>query len=192
MGRPKKSESQDTKALALEKATELLHAKGYLGVSMDDVANGIGVRKPSLYHHFPAGKEQLILEIAMKVMAEFEVRLLEALRDQITVRDQLNAIVYWRLASPLGTERRVREAAGHMSPESQQQIFTALVGQLFAHVHRVFASGIETGELRKHNARLVSTAFMSVISELVEMQQTPSTALEVQEIVDLFITGVGA
>ena len=192
MGRPKVSESQNTRALALEKASELLHAKGYLGVSMDDVANGIGVRKPTLYHHFPAGKEQMILEIAMNVMAEFEKRLLRALRGQNTVRDQLTAIVRWRLASPLGTERRIREAAGHMSSESQQKIFTALISQLFMHVHQVFAAGINSNQLRGHNSRLVSTAFIAVISELVEMQQAPSSKAEIREVVDLFLIGVEA
>jgi AcrR family transcriptional regulator len=192
MGRPKQSERQDTRALALQSANVLLHSRGFLGVSMDDIAKAIGVRKATLYHHFPNGKEQIVFEIAMQIMDEFADRLLAALYGKTQIRERLVAIVHWRLAGPLGTERRVREAATYMSTSSQQQIFTALMGQLIAPIHQVFEEGIHTGELRSHNTRLVSTAFMSVISELGELGQSPTTEAEVEEVVNLFLNGIGS
>ena len=192
MARPKQSESQNTRALALEQANVLLHARGFLGVSMDEIAKAIGVRKASLYHHFPDGKEQIILEIAMQIMQAFETRLLAALHGKTQTRERLVAIAHWRLAGPLGTERRVREAASHMSAASQQQIFQALMGQLITPIHQVFLEGVRTGELQNHNTHLVSTAFMSVISELGELGQAPASDAEVEDVVNLFLHGIGA
>ena len=64
MPRPRREDAQDTRTLALGAARDLLHQYGYLGVSMDAVAERVHVRKASLYHHFPEGKEQLVLLIA--------------------------------------------------------------------------------------------------------------------------------
>jgi AcrR family transcriptional regulator len=192
MARPRRHERQDTHALALARASELLHLHGYLGLSMDDVATGTGVRKASLYHHFPGGKEQMVLELAMNVMQDFETRLLAALEGVRGVRAQLTAVIRWRQDGPVGTERRIREAAAYLSAPGQAQIFTALMGQLFTHIEAIFLNGIRDGELRPHNTRLISTAFMAVLSELSELGQPLHSAAEIHEVLDLFLGGVGA
>src|SRR3954462_10202873 len=43
----------------LEVAVGLFAAKGYHGVSMDDIGSAAGVTGPALYHHF-AGKEAML------------------------------------------------------------------------------------------------------------------------------------
>ena len=57
-GRPKASESRDTRAEILDVALELFADKGFYGVSIRDVARGTGVGVSALYHHFP-NKEAL-------------------------------------------------------------------------------------------------------------------------------------
>lgn len=45
--------------------------RSYLGFSFQDVADRVGIRKPSLYHHFPT-KDALAIEILRRARVTFE------------------------------------------------------------------------------------------------------------------------
>jgi TetR/AcrR family transcriptional repressor of nem operon len=51
-----------TREQILGVARDLIQTRSYLGFSFQDVANKVGIRKPSLYHHFPT-KESLGIEV---------------------------------------------------------------------------------------------------------------------------------
>ena len=51
----------DTKSLIIEIATNLFQKKGYLGVGLNEILKECNISKGSLYHHFPNGKEQLLI-----------------------------------------------------------------------------------------------------------------------------------
>lgn len=51
-----------TKNEIIKKIEELFYAKSFKEVSMQDIANEIGMKKASLYYHFPS-KEVLITEV---------------------------------------------------------------------------------------------------------------------------------
>src|SRR4051794_41912043 len=51
-------------------AARLFAEKGYQGTSLADLADGLGVQKPSLYHHI-ASKEDLLWEVAREGAAAF-------------------------------------------------------------------------------------------------------------------------
>ncbi|MEP0263707.1 TetR/AcrR family transcriptional regulator [Dokdonia sp.] len=63
--RPQKIEN----AVLLERLTEVFRSKGYEGSSLNDLATSAGLKKASLYHRFPGGKE----EIAAAVLQFTEV-----------------------------------------------------------------------------------------------------------------------
>lgn len=60
-----------TRAQILRVARELIQTRSYLGFSFQDVANAIGIRKPSLYHHF-ATKEALGIEVLRESTRAFK------------------------------------------------------------------------------------------------------------------------
>ncbi len=53
----------------LTAATKLLHAGGYRGVSMDDVARKAGLQKSNLFHYYPT-KEELVLAVIERAARE--------------------------------------------------------------------------------------------------------------------------
>ncbi|MDR7079245.1 TetR/AcrR family transcriptional repressor of lmrAB and yxaGH operons [Neobacillus niacini] len=51
----------DTKSLIIEIATTLFQKKGYIGVGLSEILKACNISKGSLYHHFPNGKEELLI-----------------------------------------------------------------------------------------------------------------------------------
>jgi AcrR family transcriptional regulator len=66
----------------LEIAVGLLAARGYHGVSMDDIGAAAGVTGPALYHHF-AGKEAMLAAALIPVSEQ----LLKGGRERVTGHD---------------------------------------------------------------------------------------------------------
>lgn len=60
-----------TRAQILRVARELIQTRSYLGFSFQDVADRVGIRKASLYHHFPT-KEALGVEVLRSAARQFE------------------------------------------------------------------------------------------------------------------------
>ena len=51
----------DTKSLLIDTATTLFQHKGYKSVGINEILKASNVTKGALYHHFPNGKEELLI-----------------------------------------------------------------------------------------------------------------------------------
>jgi AcrR family transcriptional regulator len=166
MPRPQKHQSENTRARAIEAADALLHQHGYHGVSMDAIAKNIGIRKASLYHHFPEGKDQIMLEIAERLIEFDSLGFQNALETGNTVRQRLEAMAVFIFKDKRQTNRVLRETMRFMPLEHQHVLGSGFFGQIFAKAHQVFESGIANGELRSHDTRFSAFAFLSLLSEM--------------------------
>jgi AcrR family transcriptional regulator len=59
-----------TKQKILDKALELFTEKGYVGASMGDIAEAVGIRKASLYAHY-SGKESIFHAVFDRILEEY-------------------------------------------------------------------------------------------------------------------------
>jgi len=80
--------SSGTRDLILEVAMPLFARTGYMGVSMRDIARGVGISAAALYHHFP-DKESLYLAAVHRAFAHKSDRIHEALRMESPPRERL-------------------------------------------------------------------------------------------------------
>lgn len=62
---------EDTKRIILDKALELFAARGYDAVSVGEIAGAVGIRAPSLYHHYPC-KQAIFDAIVESVTEQYE------------------------------------------------------------------------------------------------------------------------
>ena len=51
----------DTKSLMIDTATTLFQQKGYKSVGLNEILKACNITKGALYHHFPNGKEELLI-----------------------------------------------------------------------------------------------------------------------------------
>ena len=58
--------AEDTKKRILETALELFAQRGYLGTSMSDIAQRLGITKPALYKHY-TGKQEILNQIVARM-----------------------------------------------------------------------------------------------------------------------------
>jgi AcrR family transcriptional regulator len=192
MARPKKEHAQNTKALALTAANAMLHEQGYLGVSMEAVAENIGVTKAALYYHFPQGKEQLVLEIAESEIANDTKGIEEAIQTGKTTRKKLENIATFVFTQHRQTSRILRDAMRFMPSEHQERIYGMFYEQHYERVLALINQGVKHKEFRRHDTEKSAWAFMGLLSEM----NSPEPNLDKRElavfVVDLVIKGLHA
>jgi len=86
----------------LQATCRLLGEKAYDAMTMDDVANAVGIAKASLYKHFP-GKEQLAAAAMVHVIKRAQDFLLLVPAD-ISPVDKLKSVVGWAMSLQLADE----------------------------------------------------------------------------------------
>jgi AcrR family transcriptional regulator len=94
----KQQEIRDRERSILAVARELLIEGGYLGLTMDKIAERIGTSKPTIYHHF-SSKEEVIMGVAVEDSVERAkvftraVTLSEVPREQLAAIGEISAIM---------------------------------------------------------------------------------------------------
>ena len=102
IARPRGRPRTFDETVALENATQVFWSKGYDGVTIDDLVEGMGVGRPSLYAIF--GDKRAIFLRALKVYAEAKgERAAKALLTPQNLRDSIAAFL--RFAVESATEK---------------------------------------------------------------------------------------
>ncbi|WP_433360573.1 TetR/AcrR family transcriptional regulator [Streptosporangium sp. CA-115845] len=195
----------DTRVRARDEFARLLAEHGYLGVSLDEIARTVDVKKASLYHHFPGGKPALFMEVAHHYIEETSAALQQALEGDGDLRDRLLALAdtYARgtYDSVLGDQ--IYYATRHLEDAQRADISRAYVRGLITPVTDLMAQAVQTGELRKADPGFLAMAFMELAGMLQPMpadvampsQERPAPPPADQracEVVDLFLRGAAA
>jgi TetR/AcrR family transcriptional regulator, transcriptional repressor for nem operon len=74
----------------VDAAQGLVQQRGYTGFSYDDVAAVVGIKKPSIHHHFPT-KAELVAVVAQRYTHRFREQLLRIEGQHAAAPDRLQA-----------------------------------------------------------------------------------------------------
>lgn len=140
----------DTKTLIIDNATALFQQKGYQGVGLSEILKACDITKGSLYHHFPKGKEELLIAClqSLKEAITFDLETIfeqypttleaiEALIDRITVDlDREGAMTRYTISSIVSDitslSEPVRNACHSLYTQIQGVYFNKLVTDGFS------------------------------------------------------------
>jgi len=190
-GRPRRTPDQpQTRDQALDAAEHLLETQGYVGASMNDVARAVGISKPALYHHFPT-KEALFLGVAQRLIERDAAGMAAAITSEPAVTGQLEALAAWTFGTSRHTERMLRDAVRFLNPQHAELIAQNFTEQMLAQVEQVMRAGIETGQLKPHDANLSAWAFMGLLSAFTETHGRLARPDLPGELVRLIVNGLG-
>jgi AcrR family transcriptional regulator len=187
------SESPNTRDQALEVTEELLHQHGYLGVSLETVAQRIGIRKASLYYHFPGGKEELMLEIAHRILRRDEDGFKRAIASSKTASGQLRAVARWMATGPGPTELVLHDSMRFMPESDQAHLTQSFFAKLYAPIHEVIVAGVSSKEFRSHDTELSTWSVLAILAEIHKMlphTKNPKTLPD--RLIQFFIRGLHA
>lgn len=166
MSRQVKETARDRVITAAEK---LFSGRGYKAVTLRDIADELGIRQASLYHHFPNGKEELFVEVTERAMQRhaegMQATISEAPED---VESQLQAIARWMLSQPpVDMARMVRSDMVEIDEVQRHRLMQTALRSLLLPIEAVFDRGIEREGLREvGHSRLLASSFLSIIEAI--------------------------
>lgn len=73
-----RSKGQSKRQSILDAAAKVLADRGYAGMTLQDVANEIGIYAASIYYYFPS-REDLVREVAFTALEKFQTAIVETL-----------------------------------------------------------------------------------------------------------------
>ena len=181
----------------LESAEASFLSRNYADVTMEEIAEAVGVTKGAAYHHF-ANKESLYVAMLQSALLDQQALLRTAVAGPGTCQERLRRLTQIFLDLP--REKRdvmklVRRDINIFKAPVRNQLVRAYQSALPDQIEVIMRDGIRDGELAPVDARLLSWLYVAI----VEVILTPyaERVLEIQQemldfVIRLFFSGIGA
>lgn len=185
----------DLKLRILERSRDLFFKYGFSRLSMDELAEDLGISKATLYRHFP-DKEALL----RAVMAMTRDRVLSQLQaivrdDRLPVKARLTAYLEFVSRFMSGLSRDFIRDLRQKLPELWKEMDAFRRQQVFPLVSEVIKEGVRKGEIKSDlDGRLFLEIFWYLVQEfmtpdwIISHDYSPSELLE--SIIDIVFYGI--
>jgi len=141
----------------------LFHKKGYFATGVSDIAKGCGIRKASIYYHYPT-KEDILLDIFMTTMTELESHLIDSIAHANGSEEKLRAAIRSHILFHIDRQKEVIIADSELrglSPENYQTMIQ-MRDQHESHFQTLIKQGMEAGFLAEGDVRILSYAILTM------------------------------
>ena len=151
----------------LKVAAQLIREKGYVGLSMRDLAKAIGVRASSLYNHIPS-KQAILNEIILHLAEEFTSQIKNVATEQISSLTKLEQIIKHQADFSLHSPNQLALLNNEwMHLEGQALVnFKTKRNQYEESLRQIINAGKSTKELKPLHTELVLFSMLSTLRNL--------------------------
>lgn len=149
----------------LEVAARLFQEHGLARVTMRDVADALGMRQASLYHHAPGGKAQLYREVFERMIAHHRAGLERAIAEAgPELRARLRAISSWYgTQRPMHFLRMMTSDMPSLGDEEAQALAAPAYAALMRPIREAFAEAEAAGAIEPRDPDLLAGSFLAVL-----------------------------
>jgi AcrR family transcriptional regulator len=179
---------------------------GYRGISLQSITKAVGIKRPSLYHHFPDGKEQIYTEVALRMIDADAARVAAALADHRELKGRLVALALLHTddARKAALDQRIYDATRYVGDATRTLVSTRYVEGLLAPVTDMMREAVHSGDLRPIEPDLLMQTFFGMTSAVKDIPEDvgmppdrrgeprTSTVDMAEKVVDLFLQGAAA
>ena len=154
-----------TEADILERSAALFAARGYAATSVQDIADALGMSRPSLYHYFP-GKEEILARLLDGLLDSAERAMAEADTDGRPPDEALGRLVR-ALITPIaespGRFRLLRTSEAAVTAGNRDRS-AKLERSIVKSVAQVIADGVSAGVFRRCDQHIATLAILGMIN----------------------------
>ncbi len=168
-------------------AIQLFKEKGYHATSMQDIADGVGLQKGSLYHYITS-KEELLIIIVQEALDVYVGRLNDIAASPQTSREKFAAAVRFHLigiATNLGMLTIFLREAHALTPE-QQEIVKRETERYNSVIEGIYAEGVLEGVFRPLEPKLACRTVLGACNWFYRWYR-PGGPLSLEEMAEFFV-----
>ncbi len=164
-GRPKQSDNMATSDNVLRVAAHHFMDGGYEAVSIESIADAVGVTKASIYYYFPNKADLFVsaIESLLMIILRESRRILDG-PQPFETRLLILTEVRLRVAETrFDFDRIIREAEPHLNADQNDRLRSAMDNM--AHlVVGTFERAMDAGEIRTADARFAAHAYFALLN----------------------------
>src|SRR5687768_15759965 len=178
------TQTRDIRSALLDATDRLLARKGYMKMTIDDLAAEVGIGKGSVYLHF-SSKEEIVLSHIDRIIERLKSRLDKIAHKRTPcsrrLREMLIERVIFRFDSVQHYTLSLNDMLSRIRPSllDRRKRYFEEEARLFAAVVR---EGVETGEFAKSNANETATSLLLATNSLLPFSLTTKELGERHEI----------
>lgn len=158
-------EQRDRKTILLDTAEQLFREEGYAAVSLSRLARDVEIRKPTIYHYFPDGKEELFVAVQIRMFERIGHELHRVITEsEPDLSQQFHAAARWFLANPpMFILSMMHKDMAEISPQSRNKLGRASYGLLMGPLMEAVRGARERGEATAQDPHTVAGAFLAIL-----------------------------
>ena len=178
----------------LKVAAQLIREKGYVGLSMRDLAKTIGVKAASLYNHIPS-KQAILTEVVLQLANDFTSQIQNVANQQISSVAKLEQIIAHHVDLSLNYPNQLALLNNEwIHLEGQALIdFKTMRSQYEENLRQIINAGKSSNELKPLHTELVLFSMLSTLRNLnlwIKKRGSIPTQQLKQELTEVLLSGI--